>query len=78
MKNFIDIKEHSKSELISLLDNALQNKRSRTTTQNNLNGKNLVLLEIIVLLTQVQIHFLPIFPEPRVLCRGHHPVSVVQ
>ena len=45
MKNFIDIKELSKSELTSLLDNALQNKRSKTTTkQNDLNGKNLVLL----------------------------------
>ncbi len=43
MKNFVDIKELSKSELTSLLDNALQNKRSRATTQNNLNGKNLVL-----------------------------------
>ena len=29
MKNFIDIKDLSKSELTSLLDNALQNKRSR-------------------------------------------------
>ena len=43
MKNFIDIKELSKSELNSLLDNALQNKRSKKITQNNLNGKNLVL-----------------------------------
>ena len=43
MKSFIDIKELSKSELTSLLDNALQNKRSKATTQNNLNGKNLVL-----------------------------------
>ncbi len=43
MKNFIDIKDLSKSELISLLDNALQNKRSKTTMQNHLNGKNLVL-----------------------------------
>ena len=32
MKNFIDIKELSKSELTSLLDNALQNKRSKTIT----------------------------------------------
>ena len=43
MKNFIDIKELSKSELTSLLDDALQNKRSKTTIQNHLNGKNLVL-----------------------------------
>ena len=43
MKNFIDIKDLSKSELISLLDNAIQNKRSKTTIQNYLNGKNLVL-----------------------------------
>ena len=43
MKNFIDIKDLSKSELTSLLDNALQNKRSKTTIQNHLNGKNLVL-----------------------------------
>ena len=43
MKNFIDIKELSKSELTSLLDNALQNKRAKTTIQNYLNGKNLVL-----------------------------------
>ena len=43
MKNFIDIKDLSKSELIILLDNALQNKRSKTTIQNYLNGKNLVL-----------------------------------
>ena len=44
MKNFIDIKELSKSELTSLLDNALQNKRSkRTRIQNHLNGKNLLL-----------------------------------
>ena len=42
MKNFIDIKELSKSELNGLLDNALLNKRSKKTTQNNLNGKNLV------------------------------------
>ena len=40
MKNFIDIKDLSKSELISLLDNAIQNKRSKTTIQNYLNGKN--------------------------------------
>ena len=43
MKNFIDIKDLSKSELISLLDNAIQNKRSKTTIQNYLNGKNLVI-----------------------------------
>jgi ornithine carbamoyltransferase len=43
MKNFIDIKELSKSELTSLLDNALQNKRSKTTTQNHLNSKNILL-----------------------------------
>ena len=43
MKNFIDIKELSKGELTSLLDNALQNKKSKTTLQNHLNGKNLVL-----------------------------------
>ena len=43
MKNFIDIKELSKSELTSLLDNALQNKKSKTTLQNHLSGKNLVL-----------------------------------
>ena len=43
MKNFIDIKELSKSELTSLLDNALQNKKSKKTLQNHLNGKNLVL-----------------------------------
>ena len=43
MKNFIDIKDLWKSELIILLDNALQNKRSKTTIQNHLNGKNLVL-----------------------------------
>ena len=42
MKNFIDIKELSKSELTSLLDNALQNKKAKTTSQNHLNGKNLV------------------------------------
>lgn len=29
MKNFIDIKELSKSELTSLLDNALQNKKDK-------------------------------------------------
>ena len=43
MKNFVDIKDLSKSELTSLLDNALQTKRSKTKTQNHLNGKNLVL-----------------------------------
>ena len=43
MKNFIDIKDLSKSELISLLDNAIQNKRSKTAIQNYLNGKNLVI-----------------------------------
>ena len=43
MKNFIDIKELSKGELTSLLDNALQNKKSKTKLQNHLNGKNLVL-----------------------------------
>ncbi len=43
MKNFIDIKELSKSELISLLNNAIQNKKSKTILQNNLSGKNLVL-----------------------------------
>ncbi len=43
MKNFIDIKELSKRELTSLLDNALQNKTSKTVLQNHLNGKNLVL-----------------------------------
>ena len=43
MKNSIDIKDLSKSELTSLLDNAIQNKRSKTTIQNYLNGKNLVL-----------------------------------
>ena len=43
MKNFIDIKELSKSELTSLLDNALQNKKSKTTLQNHLSGKNFVL-----------------------------------
>ena len=43
MKNFIDIKDLSKCELISLVDNAIQNKRSKTTIQNYLNGKNLVL-----------------------------------
>ncbi len=43
MKNLIDIKELSKSELTSLLDNALRNKKSKTTLQNHLNGKNLVL-----------------------------------
>ena len=43
MKNFIDIKELSKSELTSLLDSALQNKKSKTILQNHLNGKSLVL-----------------------------------
>ena len=43
MKNFIDIKDLSKSGLTSLLDNALQNKRSKTTIQNHLKGKNLIL-----------------------------------
>ena len=43
MKNFLDIKEISKQELTSLLYNALQNKGSKTTIQNHLNGKNLVL-----------------------------------
>jgi ornithine carbamoyltransferase len=43
MKNFIDIKELSKSELTSLLDNALQNKKAKTTLESHLNGKNLVL-----------------------------------
>ena len=43
MKNFIDIKDLSKSGLTSLLDKALQNKRSKTTIQNHLKGKNLVL-----------------------------------
>tara|TARA_Y100000816_G_scaffold70503_1_gene47234 strand:+ start:91 stop:999 length:909 start_codon:yes stop_codon:yes gene_type:complete len=43
MRNFIDIKELSKSELTSLLDNALKNKRSKTRIQNHLKDKNLIL-----------------------------------
>ena len=43
MKSFVDIKDLSKSKLNSLLDNALQNKRAKTTIQNHLNVKNLVL-----------------------------------